>query len=132
MKKATALLLVLAVASLALAAACTTPPTRSAAPVINVQDEIAATGAGLDDALATYKAGDTVKAAQLAGDAYLDHFEFVEGRLGNVDLTFMQGLEHLISTELQNAMKDGKPVAEVEALVNKAKADLATAAAKLK
>ena len=99
---------------------------------INVQDEIASTAKGLDDALAAYKAGDAAKADQLAGDAYLDHFELVEGPLGKVDIAFMQQLEDQISAGVRNAMKDGKPVADVEALVTKAKADLATAATKLK
>jgi hypothetical protein len=134
-KSATNLRLILAIAVLTLLAACTTAPAGSGAVgsgAINVQDEITATAAGLDNALAAYKAGDAAKADQLAGDAYLDHFEFVEGPLGKVDMAFMQQLEDQISAGVRNAMKDGKPVADVEALVTKAKADLATAATKLK
>ena len=127
--------LILTIAALALVTACTTAPAGSGAAgsgAINVQDEIASTAKGLDDALAAYKAGDAAKADQLAGDAYLDHFELVEGPLGKVDIAFMQQLEDQISAGVRNAMKDGKPVADVEALVTKAKADLATAATKLK
>jgi len=134
-KRATGLRLILTIAAIALVTACTTAPAGSGAAgsgAINVQDEIAATSKGLDDALAAFKAGDAAKADQLVGDAYLEHFELVEGPLGKVDLAFMEGLEDLIRADVRNAMKDGKPVADVEALVTKAKADLATAATKLK
>lgn len=126
---------ILTIAGLALVTACTTAPAGSGAAgsgAVNVQDEIASTAKGLDDALAAYKAGDAAKADQLVGDAYIEHFEFVEGPLGKVDLAFMEGLEDQIRADVRNAMKDGKPVADVEALVTKAKADLATAATKLK
>jgi hypothetical protein len=99
---------------------------------LTVLEQLAATAKGLDDALAAYKAGDAAKADLLAGDAYLEHFEFVEGPLDAVDEPFTHNLEGLIRDEVRAAIKAAKPVADVEALINKAKADLVTAATKLK
>ena len=67
----------------------------------------------------------------MVGDAYIEHFEFVEGPLGKVDMAFMENLEDLIRGKIRDAMKAGKPDAEVEALVTEAKTKLATAATKL-
>ena len=133
MKTSRSILVVMAIAVVALVGACTSTPSASGSgAAVNLQDEIVATSKGLDDALVAYKAGDKAKAEQLVGDAYEDHFELVEGPLGKADMAFMEGLEDLIRADARNAMKDGKPVADVEALVTKAKADLATAATKLK
>jgi hypothetical protein len=120
-------------AATTLAFACTTTPASVApsASVLTVQEQITATASGLDEALAAYKAGDAVAAERLAGDAYLEHFEFVEGPLEEVDKEFMEDLEDLIREQLRAAIRAGKPAAEVEAIVVKAKADLATAATKL-
>jgi hypothetical protein len=126
------ILVVLAV--VAAVTACTTTPVASpgsSGPALSLQDHIAATKAGLDEALTTYKAGDKAKAEQLVGDAYEDHFEDVEGPLGQVDMAFMEGLEDLIRADIRNACKDGKPVADIEAMVNDAKARLDEAAQKL-
>ena len=119
----------------AVAVACTTSPAASTGPSAaapTVQEQIAATTRGLDDALAAYKAGDAARADQLAGDAYLEHFEFVEGPLEAVDKELTEEIEELIRDELRAAIKAGKPAAEIEALVNEAKTDLATAATKLR
>lgn len=111
---------------------CTTPgaSSGSGAPV-NVQQEITTVSAALDAALATYKTGDKTTADAMVGDAYLEHFEFIEGPLGKVDMAFMENLEDLIRGDIRDAMKAGKPVPEVEALVTEAKTKLTTAATKL-
>jgi high-affinity iron transporter len=71
----------------------------------------------LDDAVDDYRAGDRETAEETVGDAYLEHFEQVEGPLGERDHELMEELEEAISTELRNDMKAGEPVAEVEAFV---------------
>jgi hypothetical protein len=103
-------------------------PSPSPAASIDVLAEVAATVKGLDDALAKYREGDAAAADQLAGDAYLEHFENVEHPLEEVDEELTEELEELIRDELRAAIKAGKPVAEIEALVNEAKAGLAKAA----
>jgi DNA anti-recombination protein RmuC len=85
----------------------------------------------LDDALAQYRDGDAEAAEETVGDAYLEHFEKVEGPLGDEDHEFMEELEHRISTEIRDEMKDDAPVADVEQLIGQTKQDLAKAQAML-
>jgi hypothetical protein len=131
-----------------LAAACSTPAastvpsstaTPSAAPsaapsasVLSVQEQITATTKGIDDALVAYKTGDATNAYQLAGDAYLEHFEFVEPALDPLDKPLREQIEKLIRDDLRAAIQAGKPTPEVEAIAIAAKTALQTAASKLK
>jgi hypothetical protein len=78
----------------------------------------------LDEALAQYRAGDAETAEETTGDAYLEHFEKVEDPLGDEDHEFMEELEHRISTEIRDEMKNGASVADVEALIDETKTDL--------
>jgi hypothetical protein len=78
----------------------------------------------LDEALAQYRVGDAETAEETTGDAYLEHFEKVEGPLGEEDHEFMEELEHRISTEIRDEMKNGASVADVERLIEETKTDL--------
>jgi DNA anti-recombination protein RmuC len=78
----------------------------------------------LDEALAQYRVGDAETAEETTGDAYLEHFEKVEGPLGEEDHEFMEELEHRISTEIRDEMKNGASVADVQALIDETKTDL--------
>ena len=78
----------------------------------------------LDEALAQYRVGDAETAEETTGDAYLEHFEKVEGPLGDEDHEFMEELEHRISTEIRDEMKNGASVADVEKLIDETKTDL--------
>lgn len=71
----------------------------------------------LGRAVTTYASGDRKAAANQVGDIYLERFEQVEGPLGARDKQLMTKLEKQISTELRNALRDGKPVAEIRRLV---------------
>ncbi|MES2209409.1 MAG: hypothetical protein V4515_04400 [Chloroflexota bacterium] len=124
----------LAAAAILGLAACggASSPTPSTAPSTDVLAEIQFTIDGLDQALAALEAGDAVKAEQLAGDAYLEHFEYVEGPLEARNAELTKTLEDLIRDELRNAIKAGKSVAEVTVLVDQAKAGLERAAALLR
>lgn len=93
--------------------------------------EIQAIGPLLDDAVAQYAAGEQEAAADAVGDIYLEHFEKVEGPLGDVNHDLMEDLEGLISTELRNAMQEGKPVEEVEAIAAEIQTKLDQAAEEL-
>jgi len=75
----------------------------------------------LDSALARYRAGDEKNADELVGDAYLEHFEHVEGPLEDADEELMQDLEQTIATELREKIKAGASVNEVADLVEHAK-----------
>jgi hypothetical protein len=85
----------------------------------------------LDEGLAQYQDGNQEAADTTVGDAYLEHFEKVEHPLEEQDHELMEDLEHRISTEIRNEMKEGASADEVAALVEKTKADLDTAKAKL-
>ena len=101
--------------------------TSSAAAVAEI-DEIKAM---LDTGLAQYRSGDQEAADTTVGDAYLEHFEHVEDPLGERDHELMEDLEHSISTEIRDEMKDGIPPDQVATLIAETKADLDTAKAKL-
>jgi hypothetical protein len=81
----------------------------------------------LDEALASYQAGNTEEAEGIVGDAYLEHFEKVEHPLEELDHDLMEELEVLISTTLRDEIRAGASASEVEALVEEAKSGLATA-----
>jgi hypothetical protein len=68
--------------------------------------------------------GDAAAAEETVGDAYLEHFEHVEGPLGEKDHEFMEELEEAISTDLRNDIKDGKSATEIQAEVDEINADL--------
>ena len=80
-------------------------------------EEIAAVRKGVDDALAAYEDGDAAAAEDLASEAYLQHFELVEGPLEEVDEELNEELEHEIREDLRAEFADEAPVAEVETLV---------------
>jgi hypothetical protein len=85
----------------------------------------------LDTGLAQYRFGDQEAADTTVGDAYLEHFEHVEDPLGERDHELMEDLEHRISTEIRDEMKDGTPPDQVATLIAETKADLDTAKARL-
>jgi hypothetical protein len=87
---------------------------------------------GLEEALATYKSGDKAKADEQVGDAYLEHFEHVEGPLGKADHELNETLEDSIREELREKIKDGAPPAEVEKLHAQIQANLTKAEAALR
>ena len=85
----------------------------------------------LDQAVMEYRNGDKTAADTTVGDAYLEHFEEVEHPLEERDHEFMEELEHRISTEIRDEMKQGTSADEVAALVEQTKADLDRAKAML-
>ena len=94
--------------------------------------EIAFVRAGLAAGLAAYKQGDAEKADELIGDAYLEHFELVEGPLEERDEELNEELEELIREEIRGEIKDGIKASDVAALVAEANAGLSDAEKALK
>jgi hypothetical protein len=101
--------------------------TSSAAAVAEI-DEIKAM---LDTGLVQYRSGDQEAADTTVGDAYLEHFEHVEDPLGERDHELMEDLEHRISTEIRDEMKDGTPPDQVATLIAETKGDLDKAKTRL-
>lgn len=79
--------------------------------------EIAAVRTGLDAAVVAYKRGDAEQAEELASEAYLQHFELVEGPLEEVDHELNEELEETIRETLRDRINEGAPVAKVTMLV---------------
>src|SRR3954454_7059510 len=93
--------------------------------------EIGTVETALETALRQVEAGDRPAAEETVAQAYVDHFEKVEGPLGKADGELNEKLEEAISDELRQKIESGAPAAEVQTLVAKIKADLATAKRKL-
>jgi hypothetical protein len=102
-----------------------------ATPAEAVQ-EIGATRTELDTAVRQVRRGDRQQAEETVSEAYLQHFEIVEGPLAKVDEKLNEELEETINSDLREKIRSGAPAAEVERLVTEVKADLATAEAKLR
>jgi hypothetical protein len=79
--------------------------------------EIAAVRRGLDAAVVAYRQGDAEQAEELASEAYLQHFELVEGPLEEADEELNEELEETIRETLRDRIDEGAPVAKVTLLV---------------
>lgn len=127
MRRLSAVLLVLlALAVLGVAAGCggsDESDEESATPAQAVT-QIGEVKTLLATAVDQVRAGDADAAEETVGTAYLEHFEQVEGPLGERDEALMEELEEAISTELRNDIKNGKPVEEIRAAVDEIGADL--------
>ncbi|MBM4407464.1 MAG: hypothetical protein FJ038_02405 [Chloroflexi bacterium] len=110
----------------------TAAPTAAASTAVDLAAEVDATVAGLESALTKYRAGDKQGALDAIAETYENHFELVEHPLEEVDHDFMENLEELIAVKTRAVIQDGKPVADLEALVSEAKTLLAQAKDMLK
>src|SRR5215213_9157256 len=81
---------------------------ESADPAVALK-EAGETREALTAALATYKSGDRQAAEEQVAEAYVQHFEAVEGALERKDAELNEHLEEAISADLRSAMKAGKP-----------------------
>ena len=78
----------------------------------------------LNTAVDQVRDGDAEAAEETVGDAYLEHFEHVEGPLGEKDHELMEELEEAISTDLRADIKDGKSADAIETKVEEIDSDL--------
>jgi hypothetical protein len=93
--------------------------------------ELPAVRTGLADGFAAYRAGDTDKADELIGDVYLEHFEQVEGPLGEIDENLKNSLEQQIASGVRDQIKAGDPVKDVQATIARINKGLDQAEAEL-
>lgn len=96
------------------------------------RQEVAATRDALNAALASYRSGDHARAVDQVSEAYVSHFEEVEGPLEGKDDELKESLEHAIADDLRADMKAGKPAAAIERRVNAIVDDLEKADAALR
>jgi hypothetical protein len=129
-------LLALFTSSLALAAcggsdsSSSTTESENTSPSV-ARKEVGETRDALNAALASYKKGNKAAANEQVAEAYVSHFEEVEGPLEDKDAELKESLEHAIADELRTSMKAGKPASEIEAQVKAIVADLDKAEAAL-
>lgn len=83
--------------------------------------------ARLDEILALVEAGDRDAAAELAADTYLNHYEVIEGAVIEAAPDVNAELEPLLGADLRAAISDGAELAEIEAMVERARELLAQA-----
>src|SRR3954463_2037801 len=76
------------------------PERENASPAV-ARKEVGETRDALNAALATYKSGDEAGAQEQVAEAYVSHFEEVEGPLDSRNHELKEGLEHAISDELR-------------------------------
>jgi len=86
--------------------------------------EIVTIRALLDEAVVQYAGGDHSGAADAVGDIYLEHYEHVEGPLGDVNHDLMEDIEETLSSDLRTSMEDGAEQSEIDALVSDIKSAL--------
>jgi hypothetical protein len=86
--------------------------------------EIATIRTLLDEAVTQYASGDHSGAADAVGDVYLEHYEHVEGPLGDVNHDLMEEIEEKLSTDLRTSMDDGAEQSEIDSLVSEIKSGL--------
>jgi hypothetical protein len=67
--------------------------------------------------VSAYEEGDSQAADDAASEAYLEHFELVEGPLEEADEELNEELEHQIREELRAEIQADAPVAQVKKLV---------------
>src|SRR4051812_3060514 len=80
------------------------PERENDSPAV-ARKEVAETRNALNTALATYKSGDKTAAQEQVAEAYVAHFEEVEGPLEAKDDELKEDLEHAIADDLRSSMK---------------------------
>lgn len=103
---------------------------KAASPAVALK-EAGETKTAITAALATYAAGDAAKAEEQVAEAYVSHFEEVEGALEERDHELNEKLEESISRDLRQAIK-AKDDGKVASLGTKIVADLTKAEAALR
>jgi hypothetical protein len=93
--------------------------------------QIAAIKVALAKAVTQVEAGNRELADETVGDAYLEHYEEVEGPLGDRDHDLMEEIEEAISTDLRNRIKDGDDPSQIQASVDEINGKLDEAVGKL-
>jgi hypothetical protein len=78
----------------------------------------------LDQISSKYKSGDKNTAFSLAGTAYLENYEYVEGTIASKDRQLMEKIELTLRVDLRNLIKNGSPQADVDSKIDSIKAEL--------
>jgi hypothetical protein len=104
-----------------------TPAVDTPSAPLDPRTEIDAVTTALDQVLQLYRNGSSQKAIDRLAETYEDHFELVELPLEAVNASLKDDLEGILATKLRQAMIANAAVADVEAMIQDAKAKLVTA-----
>jgi hypothetical protein len=83
----------------------------------------------LDQAIGAYNEGSYEEARNLAREAYLDNYEYIEADIAEEDRELMEKIEIDMRVDLVAMIDDRRPASEVEAHVDQIKTDLEVARA---
>jgi hypothetical protein len=83
----------------------------------------------LDQAIAAYNEGSYEEARNIAREAYLDNYEFIEADIAEEDRELMEEIEIDMRVELVQMIDERKPAAEIESHVEMIKTNLENARA---
>jgi hypothetical protein len=81
----------------------------------------------LDQVIVAYNEGSYEESRNLAREAYIDNYEFIEADIAEEDRELMEKIEIDMRVELVQMIDDRRPASEVKAHVNQIKADLKVA-----
>ncbi|HKU48419.1 MAG TPA: hypothetical protein VJP79_00590 [Nitrososphaera sp.] len=81
----------------------------------------------LDEAVASYQAGEPDDAKANAIEAYLDNYEFIESDIEEDDPDLKEKIEVAIRVDLVGMIEQARPLAEIQSHVDEIKADLEAA-----
>lgn len=97
--------------------------TVGAVPVVesDAATEVEAIEGILDDVQVAYEAGDAAGAAELAAEAYLEHYELIEAQVIELAPQINAELEPLLGAELRRLINEGASIEEVQAMVDRAR-----------
>jgi hypothetical protein len=79
----------------------------------------------LDEAAASYDPAQPERAGELVADAYVENYEHIEDAVKDAAPKVNEQLEPLMGAELRKQIREGVPVAEIRAMVARAKGLLA-------
>ena len=102
----------------------TASPQKAVAEIATVKELLA-------EAVKQVEDGDRAAAEETVSEAYVEHFEIVEGPLEKVDEELNEELEEKIREQLRDEIKNDAPATEVKKLVGEIDGELDTAAKKL-
>lgn len=95
------------------------------------EEVVAEIGRMLDSMVEAYQAGRAEEAMEIAAETYLEQYEVIEAAVIAAAPDINAELEPLLAAEMRATMREGKPVAELEAKVARAKELLAAALEKI-
>jgi hypothetical protein len=78
----------------------------------------------LDQVSSTYRDGDSTKALSLATTAYLENYEYIEGKLSSYDQQLMEKVELMLRKDLRQMINTGESADDIDTHITAIKKEL--------